>query len=303
MQKNISPKVKDIDFHDTYETQQILPCASALSSRSLTWSGFVLDYYNHPAHEVPEHYTQQHIIAIALNEGVTLHDRIETQSLSSRLQRGDMIICPAGFQRWCAWEEQAEFLVLSIDQSTLAEALYQRGDTRPLELVPQLRTRDHTIEYLAMMLMNEIRSHQSRDPLCIDSLLHLLYFHLLRHYTTANPADTVMPSHPSKRKLRRAIDYIQAHLASELDILTIAGLLEISSYELTLLFVDLTGLTPYQYLMRCRIERAKALLVDRHISIQNTALQVGFASVHQFNTQFLQLVGVTPNVYQVEFAP
>lgn len=302
MQETTISQPLDINFHNAIEIQQVLPCAPSLSNRSLNWSGLVLDYYNHPAHEVPEHYTQQHIVALTLSEQVKLHQRIEKDSACFSLQRGDLVICPAGFQRWCAWEQQTEFVVLSIDQSTLAEALYQMGDTRQLELVPQLRAQDRVIEHLAITLMNEIKSCHSSDRFYIDSLVHLLYLHLLQHHTTSNLAEFPMPSHPSKRKLRQAIEYIQANIQKELDLMEFAASLNTSSYELTILFLDLTSLTPYQYLMRCRIERAKQLLTNKRLSTKEIAAQIGFANVHQFNAQFLQVTGISPNVYRTEYA-
>ncbi|MBD2463081.1 helix-turn-helix transcriptional regulator [Oscillatoria sp. FACHB-1407] len=297
-----SSQLINVNIHDAVEMQQVLPCAPRVSSRSLDWSGVVLDYYNHPGHEVPEHYAQQHVIAVTLSEQVKLHQRIETDSECSILDRGDMVICPAGFQRWCAWEDPAEFLVLSIDQSTLAEALYQTGDTRQLELVPQLKLKDRVIEHLVFTMANEIKTAHPTEPFYINSLLHLLYFHLLRHHTTANVAEFPKPSHPSKRMLLKAIEYMQANLHSDPDLLAIAPLLNTTSYELTLLFLDLTGLTPYQYLMRCRIERAKQLLAHKKLSIKEVAAQIGFTTVHQFNAQFLRLTGISPNIYRSEYA-
>ncbi len=302
MEESSISQSTNINFHDEVELKQVLPCTPLLSSRSLNWSGLVLDYYSHPPHEIKEHYAQQHIIAVTLSERVDLHQRIEKNSVYSSMKQGDLIVCPAGFERWCAWEQQADFLMLSIEQSVLAEACYQTGDTRQLELVPQLRIQDRVLQHLGITLMNEVKSCHSGDRFCIDSLLHLLYFHLLRHHTTSNFAQFPMPSHPSKRQFRKVIEYMQANIHKQLDLMEIAAFFNTTSYELTLLFLDITGLTPYQYLMRCRIERAKQLLTSKQLSTKEIAAQIGFATLHQFNSQFLQLVGVSPNVYRTEYA-
>lgn len=302
MEKLFSTQPIDINVHNATEMRQVLPYAPSFSSRMLELPGLMLEQYNHPAHEAPKHYMQQHVVAVTLSEQVEIHHQIENEYAHSLMRRGDLIIHPAGFQRWCVWEKPAEFLLLSIDQSTLAEALYQTGDTRQLELVPQLQIRDRVVEHLITNLASEIQTNSSKEPLYIHSLLHLLYFHLLRHHSTSNLSDFPEPSHPSKRILLEAIEYMQANLHCDANSIAPSPSLDITSYELTLLFLDLTGLTPYQYLMRCRIERAKQLLTNKHLSISEIATQVGFATIHQLNTQFLQLVGVTPKIYRAEFA-
>lgn len=291
----------DINAHNATEMRQVLPCAPSFSSRLLELPGLMVEQYNHPAHEAPEHYMQQHIVAVTLSDEVDLYHKIEGEYAHSLMRRGDLVIHPAGFQRWCTWEKPAEFLVLSIDQSTLAEALYQTGDTRQLELIPKLQVRDQVIEHLTMTLANEMRSIHAREPFYIDSLLHLLYCHLLRHHSTLNTIDFPKPSHPSKRKLLEAIEYMQTNLHCDSKTMAIAPTLDITSYELTLLFLDLTGLSPYQYLIRCRIERAKQLLAQKHLSINEIATQTGFTTVHQLNTHFLQLTGISPNIYRSEY--
>lgn len=301
MKKTFSQPI-DINAHNATEMRQILPSNPLSSSQLLNWSGFMLEQYYHPPHEVPEHYMQQHIIAVTLSEQVELHQRIEADWSHSFMQRGDLVICPAGFQRWCAWETSAEFLMLSIDQSVLAEALYQTGDTRQLELVPQLQVRDRVIEHLLITLVNEINTNHYIEQFYIDSLLHLLYFHLLRHHTTSNTTALPQPSHPAKQKLLKAIAYLQSNLHSDADLMAIASMLNTTSYELTLLFIDLTGLSPYEYLMRCRIEQAKQLLTQKHLPLQEIATQTGFSTLHQLNAQFLRLTGISPIVYRSEYA-
>jgi len=301
MGKSFSSQPIDVNAHNLMEMRQLLPCAPVFSSRSLPWTEVLLEQYRHPGHEVPEYYLQQHMIVVVLSEASELYHRIETETTHSCFRQGDLIICPAGFQRWCAWEKPAEFLALSIDQSTLAEALYQTGDTRQLELVPQLQVRDRVIEHLIMTLANEMQSIHAGEPFYMDSLLHLLYHHLLRNHSTSNTVDFPKPSHPSKRKLLEAIEYMQSNLQCDSKTMAIAPTLDITSYELTLLFLDLTGLSPYQYLIRCRIERAKQLLAQKHLSIHEIATQTGFKTIHQLNTHFLRLTGISPKVYRSEY--
>src|SRR5271163_2825383 len=58
------------------------------------------------------------------------------------------------------------------------------------------------------------------------------------------------------------------------------------------------GETPYAYLMTRRIERAKALLRRRDMSVSEVCLEVGCTSLGSFSARFTQLVGETPTAYR-----
>ena len=60
------------------------------------------------------------------------------------------------------------------------------------------------------------------------------------------------------------------------------------------LFKASTGLPPYKYIVRCRIERAKQYLRDPKISLAHAGEAAGFADQSHFTKVFRRMVGVTP---------
>jgi len=61
---------------------------------------------------------------------------------------------------------------------------------------------------------------------------------------------------------------------------------------------ELTGLTPMQYLMRCRVEQAARMLtLHPELSITEIALACGFNSSQYFATVFRTYQGCTPSAY------
>ncbi|WP_197036096.1 helix-turn-helix domain-containing protein [Fischerella sp. PCC 9605] len=97
--------------------------------------------------------------------------------------------------------------------------------------------------------------------------------------------------------MQQAIDYIQAHLAEDISLETIATEVGMSRYYFCRLFKQSTGMSPYQYLLKCRIERAKVLLLQGQQSITDIAIQVGFANQSQFGRHFKRFTGVTPKQF------
>jgi AraC family transcriptional regulator len=59
-------------------------------------------------------------------------------------------------------------------------------------------------------------------------------------------------------------------------------------------FKRATGLAPIQWLMRIRVERAKELMEEHTLSIEDIARQCGFSDLEQFNQVFAGETGMTP---------
>ncbi|MGB6016783.1 MAG: helix-turn-helix transcriptional regulator, partial [Nodosilinea sp.] len=71
-----------------------------------------------------------------------------------------------------------------------------------------------------------------------------------------------------------------------------------SAHYFSQLFKQSTGFAPHQYVIRCRVERAKTLLAQPHTPIADIAYQVGFAHQSHLNRHFKRLVGVTPGQWR-----
>lgn len=58
------------------------------------------------------------------------------------------------------------------------------------------------------------------------------------------------------------------------------------------------GMTPLQYVTKCRMERAQTLLHEADRTVTEVCYAIGFSSVSHFISKFKEHVGVTPNRYQ-----
>jgi AraC family transcriptional regulator len=101
-----------------------------------------------------------------------------------------------------------------------------------------------------------------------------------------------------KYKLRQAISYIHEHLEQKLTLAQISNAVQMSSHYFASLFKQSTGLTPHQYLMKCRIEKAKQLLLRQELTIVEICQQVGFESQSHFTRIFRQHTQTTPKAYR-----
>jgi AraC family transcriptional regulator len=94
------------------------------------------------------------------------------------------------------------------------------------------------------------------------------------------------------------LEHLRAHLDQELPVTAMATVAQLSPSHFSRLFKQSTGLSPHQYLLRQRIERARELLADPGRRIAEVSYELGFPSQSYFTTVFRTLVGVTPRAFQ-----
>jgi AraC family transcriptional regulator len=119
----------------------------------------------------------------------------------------------------------------------------------------------------------------------------------LQTRSRVNQIDCSLAGGLPPRKLSKALRYIHQHLAEEVSLGAIATHLNMSQFYFCRLFKQSMGVTPYQYLLQQRIERAKQLLLQDELSIAEVALEVGFANQSHFCVRFKRWVGMSPKQF------
>ena len=134
--------------------------------------------------------------------------------------------------------------------------------------------------------------------LLIDSLKTALTVHLLRHYCTTVPRLSSYTDGRSSANLAIVTDYIQSHLHQDLTLLELSAIAQISPYHFLRLFKKSLGVTPHQYILQRRIDRAKELLQFTDRSISDIAIQVGFCDQSHLTRWFKRSLGITPKQFR-----
>lgn len=102
-----------------------------------------------------------------------------------------------------------------------------------------------------------------------------------------------------RERLSRAIEHIKEHYGSrELSIKELAALSFMSEKNFRRLFAEAYGTSPFSYLQRFRVARAKVLLSDTEKSISDIAIFCGFADLYSFSHSFKKHTGISPREYR-----
>jgi AraC-like DNA-binding protein/quercetin dioxygenase-like cupin family protein len=95
-----------------------------------------------------------------------------------------------------------------------------------------------------------------------------------------------------------AAKFANAHLTEPLTIRRVAGELGCPERSLRQRFREVLGISPFQYLTRLRIDKAKSLIRDLDCPLKEAALDVGFRNVHHFTRVFHRITGMSPGAWR-----
>ena len=287
-----------LDLANQEEAARVLPQAPLVTSYHTGWQGLTFTHYCHPPHETVEHRLLQHSLVITDPKSCFQAER----HLDGKFKRyahgnGRVDVIPAFLSHCTNWDQEVEFSVIAICP-TLLNQTTQKLMQREIELIPQLSINDPVIQQLALALKIEIQTGCMSGRLYGELLGTALAARLVQNYTVSKPSLESQVNGLRQSQLTRVIDYMKANLTQNLSILDLATLTSMSESHFSRSFKQSMGISPYQYLMQQRVERAKQLLEQQLLPISTIALDCCFANQTHLTKVFRQMTGMTPKAYQ-----
>ncbi|MEX1056718.1 MAG: AraC family transcriptional regulator, partial [Natronospirillum sp.] len=184
-------------------------------------------------------------------------------------------------------------LIVNIDPRPGAMSFVHPQIINPLFEQPRYVELDLDFVRLLRVVGSEIMQHPG-DPWLANhmtgTLLHALYHRL---------HDGGLPSiSPHRIQLSRIDSWLHQHLADNIRVADLASLCCLSVSQFQLVFRDLTGRTPYQYILKVRLDTAIWLLQHSNQPIADVALQVGFANQSALTKAMRKTYDRVPSQYR-----
>ncbi|WP_448570535.1 AraC family transcriptional regulator [Trichothermofontia sp.] len=292
-----------IDYADWPNLLTNLPLLTSFQSG---WSSIQLAHYYQRSIDLTEVSNPWHIVIIPIS-----HHAFELEIISERhlqlvsYQEKDYVsgcieIVPAdtSFSVHSISGQAVEWIQYYLEPDFLASIAHESVNPDRVELLLTPKKADLLIHQIGLALKSSLEIDGVGSRFYVDSMATALAAHLLRYYSTRNHSFREYEDGLSKPRLRRAIEYIQAHLSENLSLNDIANELGMSQYYFCHLFKRSTGISPHQFLIRQRIEQAKCLLKQADRTVTSIALECGFANQSHFARCFRHHTGMNPNQFR-----
>jgi AraC family transcriptional regulator len=234
------------------------------------------------------------VLCLHLGQPVPVTYRVGRHERGGVRLHGQYCVVPAGAStRWVV-SKPARSLLLRLTPSLVRETAEAMGlGSAPRELSPEIHVRDPQVERIGWLMQAEEAEGHPGGRLFADSLASALAARLLalqtRHRLT-QPRGRVLAAW----RLRRVLDYIEAHLDEDLSLAELAKVAGYSLSHFKPLFARAVGVPAHQFVLGRRVERARARLLEGGSSLTEIALETGFAHSSHMARCLRRVLGVSP---------
>jgi AraC family transcriptional regulator len=209
---------------------------------------------------------------------------------SRHVAAGTILVWPAYLPGEIRWEKPFDSISVQVSTDLLERVAAEMG-VKAGEFRTATLRRGRFIREIVQKLDGD---PGPGDELFFRSLGMSLAVHLLREYSKAG----LHRPHGTLRKggdldFCRLRTYIEDHLDHDLSVKSLAAISCLSPCHFLRKFRAAVGITPHQYIISCRVSRARELLLSGG-DLAQIASEVGFANQAHMARHIRQAFGVTP---------
>ena len=226
--------------------------------------------------------------------------RIDGHRLRFHSAQGTILIVPNGFEGSVrCWRSRPEpQWMLEFDATSMEQRVEEQLGGRRLELTPRFDLSDLQLLRLMQTLHADVVRGSPAGSLFGETVGAAIALYLARHYSTRSEGPSQAAGGLDDLSLNRVLEYIYANLGCDLHLKELADVVNLSTFHFAKQFKRSTGCSPHQYVLQRRLERAKELLRNPHISLSEVSLRAGFADQSHLSSVFRRFVGLTPSRFR-----
>jgi AraC family transcriptional regulator len=186
---------------------------------------------------------------------------------------------------------------IAVDQFLAALEMTYSGKSDQVEVI-EFAGRDEALANLCFACAEMLSARTPGKCGRVADLTRLFSTYLAEKYIAAAAEKPDFHSGLPIWQLRKVEDYVRKHLAEEISVERLAGLVDLSPFHFSRVFKLATGMTPLQFATRERITYAQQLIRETSRSLIEIGIEVGYSNPSHFAKVFRKVVGVTPTEFR-----
>lgn len=215
------------------------------------------------------------------------------------IRRGQSLIADLNQHHTAVIQAAVDCVALYVSREALDRFHEEHGLKRipSLRVSPEFPMDDQVIEYLGEAMLPALKQPKAASKLFVDYVALAVLAHLTDHYGGAN-VERKLNGGLAPWQERRAKEMLVANLDSKLGLDELAQACGLSRAHFARAFKSSTGVTPMHWLLTQRLQRAKSLLLNSGLTVEEIAHHCGFADQSHFTRTFTKQTGSTPGVWR-----
>jgi AraC family transcriptional regulator len=269
------------------------------SGAATGWSGFLLERHSLSGVFEEIRWHSSHVI-LCLDGSSIVRVSGGAGNACCVIRPGSIFIFPKGCDRTniSVSGGRCRFAVTQLDRRRLEKVFSAAASPNDELLAPQLNIDDARIVAIVGNMLAEAIAGCPCGPLYSQSLSLSLAAYVGARYSIYTGRSATAENGFSRTQAQMVIDYVHAHLRRDMSLLELAAAIDLSPRHFSRLFRTTFGTSPHRYVIRERVNEARALLALRKLSVAAIAEAVGFADQSHLTNVFRRVTGFSPKRYQ-----
>ena len=284
---NLSPSLLSITNDALHRIRPNLP----LWSRPTGSYGVTLLRASYSGEVLLKGTSKNHLIGGMYLQPVLTQHTMAGEHLEHQTGPGSVCIGPAGADYNVEFLGPVSGLILEVNTECLAMVQAQSGFYNR-QLLQNMNGRDAGLSRLMALLESEVRAGHPNGALLWSSVVDALLRHLVEH--CLGEARPVSYGTLSPEALQRLNKYIAEYMAESFDLEDMANIAGCEKFRFARAFTRCVGVTPHRFVVRRRIERARALIAAGKHTLAEIAAMTGFSDQSHLHQWIRRICGVTP---------
>ena len=209
---------------------------------------------------------------------------------------GGFDIVPQG-STYRSVEDASCFVVFGYSQAFLSRSV---AEGEIVELLPGQIAKTHWGLSAAIAVQEFFSNGQIGGAFYLESVVTAVLGQIIYRRSTLSQRFKRSAEFLEPKLLKDALDYIRSNVSQSLSLGDIATVVGFSPYHFARALKATTGISPYQYVLQCRVELAQQLLQDQKRSLAEVGVEAGFGNQSHMTTVFRRLLQMTPKQYREE---
>ncbi len=208
---------------------------------------------------------------------------------------GDLALCHRHVGEWVGLMNASHLQLGISDQALMACSDGAYGE---VELRPSRKFTDPRLSAMVAAVHAEMVAGFPSGRLFLDSVEQAMAITLVNGHAVRHRSVQMYRGGLGSARLRRIKELVDAKMEDDLSLDDMAQSVGLSTAHFARMFRKSTGQTPHQFVLRQRLERAKAMLRAPEARVLDIAVACGFKTQQHFAQAFRDLWGVSPTEYR-----
>ncbi|MBC8716937.1 AraC family transcriptional regulator [Ochrobactrum sp. Marseille-Q0166] len=212
------------------------------------------------------------------------------------LEPGAIIILPPGAPIEVNIKDPVEFINIYISKNLFNDVIIEFSSytSSILRLDNFIFLFDDFIENIIKSLIDILYVGGRFSCMEAQYIVRVLVARVVSKYSESTSKDLNMDAGLSVPVLQRTFNFIDENLHRRIVIERLAETAGVGAAQFARLFKRATNVTLHQYIIKRRVERARHLLMETHMSIAEIAHECGFADQVHLTRFFGRIIGTSP---------